>query len=315
MNAPHPIHPSAEPAPSPQGANDPIPDRAESGVQGAPAVPDMNALHIQLLHRMALASGDLAETLQAQVKHRVTQELDCKPVAATGADPALVFTHVVRCLRHCVALAQHLEEGAALDGTRPPTGKAGKRAEPAPPVPQDPKEAAKATIRALLEERTMADKDCKDPQEELDAWCGQFDDPEVYDALGEEPDEHVICLILHKLYFSDGRFGWRETLPARGAVPETPEEAADKAAEQARYEAERDIIVAATSEAILNDPRPADVRGLTNRLEKWVKRSAMRARIGREPNDGIIKELLTGLGLPPLAAAEPPALANGHDPP
>ena len=314
MNAPHPLHPSADPAPSSQGTDDPASDRSEGDVQGAPAVPDMNALHIQLLHRMALASADLAETMQAQVKHRVAQELAGKPVAAArGADPALVFTHVVRCLRHCVALAQHLEQGGAEDGTKPPTGKKSKRTEPAAPAPQDPKEAAKETILGLLEARIRADKGCKDPQEELDAHRGQFEDPEVYDALGEEPHEHVIALILTKLYFSDGRDGWRETAPPPGAVPEAPEEAARRTAEQARYEAERDLIAAAASEVILTDPRPVTDRlDLINRLEKWVKRSTMRGRIGREPNDGIIRELLTGLGLPPLA---PPAAANGHDPP
>jgi hypothetical protein len=36
----------------------------------------------------------------------VTQELAGTPVAAApGADPAMVFTHVVRCLRNCAALA------------------------------------------------------------------------------------------------------------------------------------------------------------------------------------------------------------------
>jgi hypothetical protein len=230
----------------------------------------------------------------------------------------MTFTHVVRCLRYSMALAQRLEHETPEGWTAAAAGQKRKRTEPVPPaapVPQDPKEAAKAAILGLLEKGFTADKDLKDPQGELDAYRGQFEDPEIYDALGEEPDEHVISLILHKLYFSEGRNGWRETAPAPGAVPETPEEAASKAAEQARYEAERDLIVAAVSEVILTDPRPAGDRwGLPNRLKKWVKRSRMRSRIGREPNEGIIKELLSGLGFPPLAPAGPPA-ANGHDPP
>ncbi len=320
MNTPSPTHPTADPAPRPQGAGESAAGGAESFVQPAPAVPNMTVLHIQLLHRMALASADLAESLQKQAKDRIDREEHGQAPPVRGADPALVFTQVVRCLRHCVALAQHLEQGGTFAGTKAAAGKAGKREEPAPPappVPQDPKEAAKATILGLLETRFKANKDLKDPQGELDAYRGQFEDPEVYDALGEEPHEHVISLILHKLYFSDGRSGWRETASPPGEVPETPEEAARKAEEQERYETARDAIVAAATEVIMTDPRPGHGtgRGRLVRLEKWVKRSAMRARIGREPNEGIVREILTGMGLPPLDPAAPPPAANGHDPP
>jgi hypothetical protein len=302
---------------------DPPADAAESCARPAAAVPDMAALHIEILHRMVLASADIAENLRAQVAHRAALELRGeKAEVVPGSDPAMVYTHVQRCLRHSVALAQRLERerGQAPE----PEGAAGRRNEPDRPAKPDPKEAAKADALAVIEERIRADGQIGEPEELLDAMRETLDTPEYYDALGEEPLDRIVGMVMGQV-FSALMAEQSRPAPTNAAAgtAQTPEETSRDtaaAAEQARRQAETEHILAIVTAAIKTDPGPADYgerQSRIGRLEQWLGRAAMRARIGQEPSAGIIRDLRAGLGLALTGAPEEgqQVAANGHDPP
>ena len=155
--------------------------------------------------------------------------------------------------------------------------------------------------------------------------AAQLIDLSVAGALGEEPAEEIAWMILARAFAEEVAVANGTVPPPEAAAspPQSSEEAARNAAEaeqQARWQAEWDRILASMTAAIKTDPNPADYgerRSRIDRLEAWLGRAAMRARIGKEPSADIIRDLRAGLGLVPAddPRAGPPAAGNGHDPP
>ena len=321
---------------------DPDPDRAAHCAQAAP-VPDMAALQIQALHRMVMASAELGETLQRLAIYRAEQEMKGNPVpAASRSDPGMVYTHVVRCMRHCAALANRLKR-ESVDGVAPePPRATGRRKPPTQPTPQAPLEPKEAAAKEVLDDLVpgiLEDDDVPDEAGLIGEICDLHEDPEVYDALAELPREDIISLIFSKL-----KFPWdvyqegeepvmqpritAETAAALVAAALTRvRQAAATAAPPAEpvdpefFRTEKQHILSTASAAILTDPRPAAYflrRNKLWRLQSWLARAIMRNRIGREPSADIIRDLLQGLGLgpePEAAEAGAPETSGGHDPP